>query len=574
MVEQIGNLADPVGLIVRLGTTGPISVRVGQNIMSCIGEASHGPGMAAMDLTSSREVDSIYQSGPLREAGVLGFAQGLQAGYFVRVMGAGFETASADLNDGQSGDDEQPAGKINAANDGVVGNSAVAVIADGTFKAHDVEYFPGDGTAGPYYLKHHNLIGPSPATGGDKNWVTVNAVPFTCVYTAPELVSGTVYVNKATGSLTFFAGEEPSEYAEIECNIAYKTKKLTLLDGNARPEIYDNLTDQVAIEAATKYSIKAHYEADPVYTHLPVNGTYQLSGGADGAAITEDDWDEAIWVLRDKLAQTLTGTTTLTLCTNMVEQDDSYDLIPVLDGHLREMEQEFMPCLGFIGMKQNEDESVAIQVTSNFSNRNLTIVANPWGGERQEPRTNGWVARAAIEASLPLGASAAERSSLNSIKGMMGLLNTYRKETVTALHNRRLDVLVKTDAGLFPYYARSTAYDWQFAECVDNRTVNYVLVALKYICDRYYFKKNTPNVRASFKTTLANVLNTLIQDEVVDRYTLEVDPVPGEKGQVKVHLQLENVGHIKQFIVDFDVGIVNEYGHAVITAMTLPKGAA
>jgi hypothetical protein len=99
-------------------------------------------------------------------------------------------------------------------------------------------------------------------------------------------------------------------------------------------------------------------------------------------------------------------------------------------------------------------------------------------------------------------------------------------------------------------------------------------VALKYICDRYYFKKNTPNVRASFKTTLANVLNTLIQDEVVDRYTLEVDPVPGEKGQVKVHLQLENVGHIKQFIVDFDVGIVNEYGHAVITAMTLPKGAA
>jgi hypothetical protein len=58
---------------------------------------------------------------------------------------------------------------------------------------------------------------------------------------------------------------------------------------------------------------------------------------------------------------------------------------------------------------------------------------------------------------------------------------------------------------------------------------------------------------------MANVLDRLIADEVMDAYTLDVASgrSEGNKGLVRVRLNAENVGHIKQFVVDYYNGIID-----------------
>jgi hypothetical protein len=147
-----------------------------------------------------------------------------------------------------------------------------------------------------------------------------------------------------------------------------------------------------------------------------------------------------------------------------------------------------------------------------------------------------------------------------SLQGLsaFGLLNTYRRETVRALHNNRLDVLVKSAAGLFTFYGRNTAREDQYRECVDVRTMNYMIWVIKYYVDAIYFAKNTPSVRATFREDIANTLDRLLKDEVMDAYTLAVTSgrPEGNKGLMRVRLEAENVGHIKQVVVDYYNGII------------------
>ena len=55
-----------------------------------------------------------------------------------------------------------------------------------------------------------------------------------------------------------------------------------------------------------------------------------------------------------------------------------------------------------------------------------------------------------------------------------------------------------------------------------------------------------------------NVLDVLVADQVMDAYLLNVKSgrSEGNKGLVRVRLDAENVGHIKQFIVDYYNGII------------------
>ena len=100
IIEQIGDPSYPVGLIIRMGIMGATSVKLGVNVMAAIGEATHGPGMTVLPLTSESETSRYYKSGPLARAGRMGFAQGLPAGYFIRVMGEGHAAAQKNLHDG------------------------------------------------------------------------------------------------------------------------------------------------------------------------------------------------------------------------------------------------------------------------------------------------------------------------------------------------------------------------------------------------------------------------------------------------------------------------------------------
>jgi hypothetical protein len=88
--------------------------------------------------------------------------------------------------------------------------------------------------------------------------------------------------------------------------------------------------------------------------------------------------------------------------------------------------------------------------------------------------------------------------------------------------------------------------------------MNYMIWVIKYYTDHIYFAKNTPSVRATFREDIANTLDRLTADEVVDAYRLAVTSgrTEGNKGLMRVKLEAENVGHIKQVIVDYYNGIL------------------
>lgn len=566
MVTQIGQPADTPTTVVRLYPTGEIPVNVSQNILGIIGTASAGPAMTVYGCTSSQQVKNTYISGPLCRAGQLAFYNSLQDAYMVRVLGSGYATASYQLVDGLGNN----AGLLSAASDGNRGNSAKLKIENGTFHSHDDEYFPGDGTVGPYYLEFADLIGPWPSSGTDKNSVTVDAVAFTPVYTVGGLTSGKVYVNTSAGSLTFYTGEAPSAYSNITVNIAYRTRKISVIDGSTTFPTIDNRSDQASIAAALADNSYVNYTADSTITHLPAIGTYSLAGGSDGAAITSNDWDLAIQALRDYLDVVQTGITAVTLTQTSVDDDDhSYDLLSLAEGHCAEMEQDWEPCLWVLGGQENETVADMIQIVSPHAHRNMIFVANPHGNERDPPRTNGWIALAAREAQIGLGDDTGERSSLNALMGMQGLLTTYRRDTVRGLQNNRITCLVKEDAGMFPNWSRTLGIDWQFADAVDNRTVNYILRMLYKICKQFYFKKNIPSVREDLKGSIAQELNNLLARYVAVKYILEVRG-PGDagysytdNGRVDINLQVENVGHIKRIYIDYGVGILEDGSNVV-----------
>jgi len=630
IIEQIGDLSYPVGLVIRMGIIGTTPVQLGTNVMACIGEASYGPAMQVLPLTSSYESSLYFKSGPLARAGQIAFAQGLPAGYFIRVLGQGYRAArkyvhdgltleadesffgdgtvgpypleyklykqdalntveigqtsyvivydEADLStgdvylDAENGtltfyDGEGPTsndevdchlvhyrnlGYFLSPNDGARGNSAYVDVSDGTSPGQNKEEFRGDGTVGPYYLEFHELI------EDDDNVVEVNNTAKTIVYTVGELGAGKVYMNKAAGSLTFFASEEPGENDVIEVGYEYTSKAIQLSDGDTTSPVIDSLPDLVAIQAALTYDSVATFTPDAYATHLPANGRYRLTGGTDGSAITAADYGRAHDVLMQYMEDTLTNVTTVVYCDNEV-QAGSYDLIPVIAGKANEMKRNFYPACHFIGLKENEDPDRAGKIARNFANYELTIVMNPWD-TTQPDRLNGAVARAAQEATAPLGVSTARRVSNMSIQGIspFGFLNYYRKETVRAIHNNRLDVIIKSEAGNFTFYGRNTAREAQYMENVDVRTMNYVIWIIKYFTDRIYFAQNTPEVRATFREDIANVLDRLKADKVMDAYTLQVTSGRdiGNKGLMKVKLEAENVGHIKQVLVDYYNGII------------------
>ena len=524
--------------------------------------------MVVQTATSSSEVKNIFVSGPLCRDGALAFYNSLQDAYLVRVLGAGFATAELQLTDGLAS--PHNAGKLVAASSGDRGNSTKAIIAEGTFNSHDVEYFPGDGTVGPYYLEFANLVGPFPSTGTDKNVVEVDGIGFTPVYTVGSLAAGKVFIDTVNGSLQFYVGEAPAAYSQITTNIAYHTAKLTVVDGNTVYPAIDNLSDQAAIEAALSSNSLLNYISDPTITHLPVAGTYTLVGGDDGAAITSNDWDLAIQVLRDYVVEVRTGISAITLTqTSVDEGDGSYDLLSLAEGHCAEMEQDWEPCLWVLGAEENAAPEDLIQIVSSHAHRNLLFVANPWGAERDPPRTNGWVALAAREAQISLGDDTGERSSLNAIMGMQGLLNPLRKATVRGLQNNRITCLIKEDAGIFPNWSRTVAVDQQFQDAVDNRTVNFILRMLYAITKRFYFKKNIPAVREDLRTSIAQQLNLLLEQYVAVKYILEVRG-PGDKGytytdngRIDIDLQVENVGHIKRIMINYGVGIIEDGSNVV-----------
>lgn len=538
----IGNPSAWVGLTIELRAIGPVPVIVGTGILLLVGQSTRGPSTEAIVMNSRSDAYKYFHSGDLKEAIELAFGNACPVVFGIRVLGTGAAKATVTLNDGLGVPNDCLS--VVAQSEGNWGNSVVITVAYGDYNGTEYNAsLPGDGGTSPYYTSMHDLVQSS------ANWVKVNGVAKTIVYTAEELASGKVYVNTTNGSLTFYTGQWPAITDLISYRLKYKTKKVTITD-NEKTYIFNNIPSivhMIADFAETGLAIADDVAGE---THLPVNGTYNLTGGSDGAAITVDDWETAMDVGGEYATELVGGPTAVALTDYEVESATN-DLVPALDAFLADMENDFHPCLGFIPMAPNSTINEALELAAGYNNRLLSIVVNGWDGSTT-PK-NIAIARAARECSVALGESAA--MALNAMKGLNGLLTTYNQSEADILTTGGLDVIIKK-RGILPYLGISTATDWQFMRCVDNRTINFVIIACEYICRQYYHHKRTRYTLSSIKQSLAQMLQDLKDAENIREYEVTVSAHPTDTGRVNIDLTMENIGHIERFRQIMNVGVM------------------
>jgi len=533
-----GNPNSLVGITLELRPMGPVPVTIGTGIVGIVGPANYGP-IEAVGLTSASLVKPMYDAGPLKEAGELAFMQGAPNVYLSRVIGEDYATATAELNDSQTVGVK--VGDLKAPSPGARGNALSFKIEDGDYNGTDVEIFPGDGTVGPYAVARDDLVEDT------SNKVKVDGVEKTIIYTGTP-TAAQVKVDKVVGSLTF--GATVAASSQISVALKFKTRKMTIYDGT-QAYVINNIKSLEDLQAKLALTSVAVFEPTPNKTHLPkVYAGAALSGGDDGDPITQDDWEAAL----NRLAQAVTPTTVALTAGGTTA--GSYNLVATLDGWLTYMANQFRPCLGFVPCEANEDKADIMDLCAGYNNRLLTIVANAWDTVSQ----NIAVARAAKEAACALGESAAR--SYNSMNGLEGLLQIFSDDDVDTLSRNGADVII-LKRGIRPYLGISTATDWQFMRCVDNRTINWVILAVKYITDQFYHERRTKAVLTSLKASIASVLDEQVELGNIRAYTLSVSAHPIDTGRVDIDLQMENIGHIERFRVLMQVGVMPGGGFTV-----------
>ncbi len=559
MVEY-GNPSQFVRLIIKLETVGPVPVIVGKGVVLLVGRSVRGPVDEAVAMTSSSAAKTYFYSGGLKDAIELAFAQGAPVVYAVRVLGTGHATASVTLDDGL--DTPNDVVKIEAKSPGLWGNAVSVKVLEGSFKATETTPYaiPGAGTAGPYYTQYTNIIANDSA-----NWVRVDGVPYTeangkLVYTAPP-TADQVYVNTIDGSITF--GTPVAATSLITYSLKYKTVKLVVTD-NETTYTYDNISSLTKLVARLIGTGFVTATAIAGETHLPATSVtpFALSGGLDGTSISTSDWEEALRVGGAAAAELVGAPQTCALTEYEVEEG-THDLIPVLDAWSMEMANKFHPCQCFIGVAPNLTAEQVLDIAAGYSNRLLTIVANSW--DNSTTSRNIAVARAGKEAAVALGESAA--LPRNAMNGLNGLLNTYDQTDVDVMTqdtDARADVIIKS-RGIRPYVGITTDQTWQFLRTVDNRTINYVIVASDQIARQYFHEKRTGTIMSAMEQSIKAILNDLMRDENIRAYSIEVTPDETDTGKVNIHLCMENIGHIERIDETIAVGILSDQGTGVIT---------
>lgn len=552
MVEY-GRKTGFVRLVVRLEPIGPVPVIIGRGLLLLIGEAARGPANEAVFINSGGQYYTTYYSGDLKTQGELAFGQGVPLTCNVRVLGTGNARASKVITDGLSSPSNVTT--VYAKGHGIWGNAIKVTVADGTYNGIEVNSgFAGDGTVGPYYTLNCDLVQNA------SNTVTVDGTGRTIVYTIGGLTTGKVFVDTVNGSLTFYTGEGPTTIQTIEYNLRYKSKKITITD-NETTATYDRIFDLVGLVAALEDSDLVYAEATVNETHLPVNGTWSLTGGVDGSAITTGNWSTAIDTGYTACANYL-GAPTCVALTDCEVAGGSYDLIPIIDLKSVEYANKHRPALWFVGLPENTSITVALNVASSYSNRLLYIVANPWDNSTSPtPRMNGAVARAGQEAALELGGSGALRR--NALRGMNGLLNEITDDEADALTQStqaHCDCLLKKGGGIKPYVGISTDATWQFMRSVDNKTLNYIHISAAFISDAFFHEKNTAEVRAAFKNSLKALLDDCLNNlRIIDKYTLtvlsDVERGGADTGKVHALISVTVTGHIERIDMPIGVGV-------------------
>jgi len=549
---RIGEVNRLFQVVIELFPIGPTPLTVGQGILGLVGESTRGPCNTAVWLGNYNGAKRIFHSGDLMEACQLAFSNGVPAICAVTVKGTGNAKAYVDVDDGLAV--PKPVGTFYAKSEGVWGNAITVKISRSSHKLNlVVNNMPGTGDVGPYYLEQHGLLNYS------SNWVKVNGIARTIVYSSAELAEGKVYLDIVNGSLTFFDTDAPQTTDQISCSIKYNGLRVVVTD-NVDLETYDGIVDLVDLQAKMNSSKLVDFVPEEYETHFPSVGTgtaiHALAGGSDGAEIIVGDWEDALETLFSEVSKRAGGATCYAITACETELGTT-DLIPVLDGFATRIENKFKPGVCYVGLNPNTTKDDALDIASNYNSRNLSIVVNPWDDSASTTRQNGAVALAARRAAASMGESCAKDEY--ALKGMNGLLNEHPDEDVDVLDEGRLNVLIKK-AGILPYLDRSTATDHQFWRNVDNVTINWVEVAAKYIADAYKHWKNTPQNRQALKASVAAMLDDLKGRQILRVYTLDVKSDLENGGvnpnKVWIFIGMEPIGHMEQFWYEIGVGVM------------------
>jgi len=558
MVEY-GSASQFVRLIIKLETVGPVPVIVGKGTVLVVGRSVRGPVDEAVAMTSSSSAGDYFYSGGLKDAVELVFAQGAPVVYAVRVLGGSHATASVTLDDGLSVPNDVVT--LSAASPGIWGNAVTVKVLQGSIKATETTPYaiPGAGSVGPYYTDYCNIYQDT-----SNNWVKVDGIAKTIVYTSPPS-STQVYVDTVNGSLTF--GTSVPATSLITYSLKHYTVKVIISD-NETTYTYDNISSLVKLVArinGTGFVTATQVTGETHLPYIDAAVTYSLTGGLDGDPIDTDDWETALRVGFDAAAE-LVGAPQTCALTEYEVDEGTHDLIAVLDGILSEYANKFHPCQGFIGVAPNLTAEQVLDIAAGYSNRLLTIVANPW--DNSSTLQNIAVARAGKEAAVALGESAA--LPRNAMNGLNGLLTTFSQTDVDLLTqdtDARADAIIKSK-GIRPYVGITTDQTWQFLRTVDNRTINWVIVCSDQIAQQYFHEKRTVAVMSAMKASIDSVLQDLLRDQNIRAYTLDVYADDTDTGKVIVKISMENIGHIERIDETIAVGILDDNDTGVITTVT------
>ena len=457
---MLGNQYNFLRHVITLESIGQVAVTVGRGVVVGIGTADRGPAMVPYGIagSSANKIKRTYYSGPLKEGLEDAADQGASIVYGVRVLGAGYASASLVVNDGT--DD---VGTFNATGPGVAGNIPTITLARGDAYGSIVETFAGNGGTSPYALMYNDI--DSAATS---NYVKVAGVTKTIIYTGtPD--PGECLIDPVAGTLSFAALEWPTTAQQVEVKYKYYSRKITITDVSSQtiPTVYNNIKSLTALVAKMKDDPLVTFDAETGATHLPaVMAATNMAGGLDGATITAEDWEDAFNVVVEQLPANVYPSAVFATAYGV--ETGQYEIVALMDAFLTKMANKpvgkMSPCQGFISLDQTATADDLIDLVSGYNNLFMTLITN--GKDNEEKDLAG--ARAGQEAVLRLGTSPAVDD--NSLKGIQGLLFQWDDADREVLNAAGLEVLVK-ETGVHPYVVCTTNLDDSFYRTVDVRTI-------------------------------------------------------------------------------------------------------
>lgn len=539
---MLGNQYNFLRHVITLESIGQVAVTVGRGVVVGIGTADRGPAMVPYGIagSSANKIKRTYYSGPLKEGLEDAADQGASIVYGVRVLGAGYASASLTVNDGT--DD---VGTFNATGPGVAGNIPTITVERGDAYGAIVETFAGNGGTSPYALLYNDIYEAA------SNYVKVAGVAKSIIYTGtPD--PGEVLIDPVAGTLSFAASEWPTKAQQVEVKYKYYSRKVTITDVSSQtiPTVYNNIKSLTALVAKMKDDPLVTFDAETGATHLPaVMAATNMAGGLDGAAITAEDWEAAFNVVVEQLPANVYPSAVFATAYGV--ETGQYEIVALMDAFLTKMANKpvgkMSPCQGFITLDPEADADDLIDLVSGYNNLFMTLITN--GKDNEGKDLAG--ARAGQEAVLRLGTSPAVDD--NSLKGVQGLLFQWDDADREVLNSAGLEVLVK-ETGVHPYVGVTTNLDDSFYRTVDVRTICATIIVVDQIVKKFMNERRTQTNLARMQASIDVILNRYKASGVLDTYTLAVTPNEADHNAVDIALKIQPVGHIERVFTWMGVG--------------------